>query len=141
MIPNALERALQVHRALQFFAQTLRDDHVIMQVPDLYPKWERGCQYESDDYVSYGLRADGKPQIYRCMQKHLSQAEWIPAITPSLWKPVGFDGGYPLWVQPLGGSDVYHVGDKVLHNGVLYVSVAENNVWEPGVYGWEVTDA
>jgi len=28
-------------------------------------------------------------------------------------------------------------GDKVRHNGKIWVSIADYNVWEPGVYGWE----
>lgn len=27
-------------------------------------------------------------------------------------------------------------GDKVAHNGKTWVSDVDNNVWEPGVYGW-----
>lgn len=26
--------------------------------------------------------------------------------------------------------------DKVIHNGKTWVSDIDNNVWEPGVYGW-----
>jgi hypothetical protein len=25
----------------------------------------------------------------------------------------------------------------VTHNGSTWVSIVDNNVWEPGVYGWE----
>jgi hypothetical protein len=28
-------------------------------------------------------------------------------------------------------------GDKVLHNEETWVSIIDNNVWEPGVYGWD----
>lgn len=28
-------------------------------------------------------------------------------------------------------------GDKVTHNGKTWQSTTDNNVWEPGVYGWE----
>lgn len=28
-------------------------------------------------------------------------------------------------------------GDKVMHNGKTWQSTTDNNVWEPGVYGWE----
>ena len=27
-------------------------------------------------------------------------------------------------------------GDKVTHNGLRWISEADSNVWEPGVYGW-----
>lgn len=31
-------------------------------------------------------------------------------------------------------------GDKVTHNGVTYISTIDNNIWEPGVYGWEIVE-
>ena len=37
--------------------------------------------------------------------------------------------------------DAYPLGAKVSHNEKHWTSTVENNVWEPGVYGWEeVTD-
>ena len=43
----------------------------------------------------------------------------------------------PEWEQP-GSTNPYMIGDKVRHNGKTWVSTIDNNVWEPGVYGWEV---
>lgn len=34
-------------------------------------------------------------------------------------------------------TNPYMTGDKVTHNGSTWVSTCDNNVWEPGVYGWE----
>lgn len=31
----------------------------------------------------------------------------------------------------------YAKGAKVVHNGAKWISTVDNNVWEPGVYGWE----
>lgn len=46
------------------------------------------------------------------------------------------------WVQPTGAHDAYTIGDVVVHNGQVWKCVEgdENdlNVWEPGVFGWEV---
>ena len=39
--------------------------------------------------------------------------------------------------QPTGAQDAYAKGAKVSHNGKHWVSTADNNVWEPGVYGWD----
>lgn len=36
-----------------------------------------------------------------------------------------------------GAHDAYNRGDKVSYNGKHYISTIDNNVWEPGVYGWE----
>ncbi|GAB3042289.1 carbohydrate-binding protein [Sediminivirga luteola] len=40
------------------------------------------------------------------------------------------------WVQPAGAHDAYLAGDEVTHEGRRWVSMADANVWEPGVSGW-----
>jgi len=45
---------------------------------------------------------------------------------------------YDPWTQPEGGHDAYNTGDIVAHNGQLWASTIDGNVWEPGVHGWEV---
>lgn len=59
-----------------------------------------------------------------------------PSETPALWKRVWTEE-WPEWVQPLGAHDAYILGAKVTHNGKKWVSNIANNVWEPGVYGWD----
>ena len=55
--------------------------------------------------------------------------------------PPGVSSPEP-WVQPTGAHDAYTIGDVVLHNEQVWKCVEgdENdlNVWEPGVFGWEV---
>jgi hypothetical protein len=41
----------------------------------------------------------------------------------------------PEWEQP-DSTNPYMKGDKVAHNSKTWVSDVDNNVWEPGVYGW-----
>ena len=45
----------------------------------------------------------------------------------------------PEWIQP-DSTNAYMTGDKVMHNGRTWISTIDNNVWEPGVYGWEETE-
>lgn len=80
--------------------------------------------------------------LYKCVQAHTSQADWTPDATASLWI-VAADPAeeWPAWSQPFGAHDAYAKGDKVSHNGKHWISTADANVWEPGVYGWtEVTE-
>ena len=41
------------------------------------------------------------------------------------------------WVQPTGAHDAYQTGDRVTYNGEIWVCTSDNNVYAPGVYGWE----
>lgn len=44
------------------------------------------------------------------------------------------------WEQPTGAADAYHIGDIVIYNGVRYVCTYDNNVYAPGVFGWETQE-
>lgn len=49
---------------------------------------------------------------------------------------------YPLWVAPSGTVGLYSIGDRVTHNGIRYISLVDNNSWEPGTDErlWEPVD-
>ena len=42
------------------------------------------------------------------------------------------------WKQPTGSQDAYNTGDIVIYNDQTWESTVDNNVWQPGVYGWTV---
>ena len=75
--------------------------------------------------------------LYRCVQAHTSQADRTPDVAVSLWTATNDPAEeFPAWSQPVGAHDAYELGAKVTHNDKKWVSDVENNVWEPGVYGW-----
>lgn len=140
-----IKEALELRKALQLFLRTLDADtqaEDMMAVATVYPAYEVGKAYKVKDVFSYGENGVGDPQLYQVLLDHTSTAEWAPDAAASLYKAIGVtEEGYPEWVQPIGSSDAYNTGDIVSHNGALYKSTCDNNVWEPGVYGWEpVTD-
>ena len=108
------------------------DDSIALTAKDLYPDWRKDTPYTTGDRVRY---AD---TLYRCLQDHTSQSTWTPTDAPSLWARVLIPGSevIPEWIQP-DSTNPYMRGDKVTHNGKTWKSVVDNNVWEPGVYGWE----
>lgn len=107
------------------------DDTTAIEMPEIFPSWAEGVEYTT----SIRIRYDGK--LYRCVQAHTSQADWTPEATPALWTEVAAPGEIPDWKQPTGAQDAYAAGDKVKHNEKIWVSTVDNNVWEPGVYGWD----
>lgn len=133
--------AKQLNRALCLFANTLPEEEA-MVISSVFPEWDLGIKYKPNEYVRYGLNADGEPQIYRVMQAHNSQYDWAPDKAVSLFKKVGFtETGAALWVQPMGAHDAYQPGDEVVYNGVTYICQTANNVWAPDVYGWLIKPA
>ena len=110
-------------------------DEQALAAKDLYPEWAIGRMYSAGDRVKYG----GK--LYTVLQAHESQETWIPTDAPSLFALVLIpdDNVIPEWQQP-DSTNPYKTGDKVTHNGQTWQSTTDNNVWEPGVYGWEVVE-
>lgn len=133
-------KAKQLRRALQLFVQTITDESTMMELADIYPKWDgNNKRYKANTIVSHGINADGETQLYTVLQDHTSQSDWTPDSASSLFKKIGFTNeGVSIWTQPLGSTDAYMTGDIVEHNGSKWTSTVDNNVWEPGVYGWDV---
>lgn len=126
----------QALRAAMDNAAAVLTDEQALTARELYPLW-------SGDGVDYTegarVRADG--DLYKCLQAHTSQATWTPTDAPSLWAKVLIPPGtIPEWEQP-SSTNAYAKGDKVTHNGKMWESDVDNNVWEPGVYGWTEVEA
>lgn len=124
--------------AAQILAQNF-DDAQALQVQALYPEWSgNGVNYAAGRKVQYnGI-------LYKVNegQGHISQPDWPPDTATALFSKVLIPDPdvIPEWEQP-DSTNPYSEGDKVTHDGKTWVSTANNNVWEPGVYGWdEVTE-
>lgn len=137
---NKLFLAQQINRFLQMSVQAANlTDEKAMEVADLYPEWAAMKAYPKNEIVKYGVNADGETQLYKVVQAHTSQADWTPDTAASLYKKIGFtDEGVSIWTQPLRATDAYMKGDVVSFENQLWKSTVDNNVWQPGVYGWEV---
>ena len=99
-----------------------------------FPAWTYPHDYVVGDRVRY--IANGL--LYKVVQAHTSQADWTPDVTPALYARVSDPGEeWPEWIQPTGAQDAYAKGDKVSHSDKHWISNADANVWEPGVFGWD----
>lgn len=112
------------------------DDVTISEHPSMFPTWTKNWTGK----VGTILMDEGK--LYRSIHDIANVAQNTkPSETPSMWTAISDPTQeYPEWIQPIGAHDAYLKGDKVSHNNIHYVSTVDNNVWEPGVYGWEVIE-
>lgn len=109
------------------------DDKDALEGVALFPVWSgEGVSYVADERVSY------ENVLYKCLQPHTSQAGWTPTAAASLWAKVLIPDPQviPEWEQP-GSTNPYMLGDKVRHNGKIWESTINNNIWEPGIVGTE----
>lgn len=125
------ENAKRLRPYIEKAAESL-DDSDALNAVELYPEWKPNMEY----MIGQRLKHDGT--LYRVLQTHTSQQTWTPDVAPSLFALVLIPDTdvIPEWVQP-DSTNPYMTGDKVTHNGTTWVSTIDNNVWEPGVYGWE----
>lgn len=123
-------KAMQLRQLIEQLAVTLDDETALTGV-ELFPAWVVGKAYAVNDRTQYN------GTLYKCIQAHTSQADWMPDATPALWVKVSLDE-YPEWAQPTGAHDAYNIGDKVTYNGQHYVCTSDANVYAPDVYGWQL---
>lgn len=131
MVKITRETATQIRKLLESQTASMADEE-ILKYPNLVEKWKSGMSYAA------GKRLEYNGTIYKVLQDHTSQADWTPDAAPSLYAKVLIPDPetVPEWEQP-DSTNGYSAGDKVTHNGKTWISNTDNNVWEPGVYGWD----
>ena len=125
-----ITRAKYLRGVIEGMAQDLSDEAALEAV-ELFQTWQAGISYVTGERVRY----DGT--LYQCLQPHTAQDSWNPNDAPSLWARVLIPDPevIPEWTQP-ESTNPYNKGDKVRYDGLVWVSDIDNNVWQPGVYGW-----
>ena len=127
-----LDLARKLRPYIEKAALSLSDEDAL-EAKELYPQWSgNGISYKVEDKVRY----DGI--LYKVLLAHTSQEGWTPSSAPSLFAKVLIpdENIIPEWEQP-NSTNPYQIGDKVTHNGKTWENTVANNVWEPGVYGWQ----
>lgn len=126
-----IELAMKLRPYIEKAAQNLEDVDALEAV-QLYPKWAVGVSYE----VGYRVRYNDI--LYSVLTAHQSQETWTPDVSPSLFAKVLIpdETVIPEWEQP-DSTNPYSKGDKVTHNGKIWESLVDGNVWEPGAVGTE----
>lgn len=110
----------------------LATDEMSLQAPNIYPTWKTENNYTLGERVLYNNT------LYKVIQGHISQENWMPDVATSLFAKVLIPdiNIIPAWEQP-DSTNSYMSGDKVTHKDKTWISEIDNNVWEPGVYGWK----
>ena len=123
-----MQEAKEIRKAIDTFSKN-QTDEVLIGNKAAFPFWHAGMQVTAGQILRYG------DDIYKCIQAHTTQEDWTPDKVPALFVKISLEE-YPEWVQPAGAHDAYMKGAKVSHNSKHWISDVDNNVWEPGAYGW-----
>ena len=93
----------------------------------LFPHWAEsiGKQAAAGEYYQH----DG---LYRVKQAHTLSTQWAPGVaTAALFERVQPEGAVEVWKS----GQSYAKGVHVMHSGFEWVSMVDNNTWEPGGVG------
>lgn len=124
-----IDEAKSIRAAIEGLAEGQSDEKLINNKA-AFPFWNGdGVYYAIGDILQY---AD---KLYRVIQAHTSQKDWSPDVAVSLFVEISVKE-YPEWKQPQGAHDGYKVGAKCSHKGKHWLNTYDNNIYEPGVYGW-----
>ena len=125
-----LQKAEEIRKAINKFAEN-QTDETLIDNKSAFQLWNgNGLAVKAGEIYLYN------DELYRVVQDHTTQRDWTPDITPALYTKISVEE-FPQWVQPTGAQDAYKIGDKVTYDNEHWISTADNNVWQPGVYGWD----
>lgn len=74
-------KAYRLRRLIEQAAASLPDEDALDGV-ELFPAWAVGLSCAAGERLRYG------DKLYRVLQAHTSQADWLPDITPALYAEV-----------------------------------------------------
>jgi hypothetical protein len=108
---------------LDSIADALLDEIAVEHI-DLYPVWMEGMVLKANDRIQHN------GGLYRVQQAHT--AEHPPSVnTAALYARINAPGEIPAWVT----GQSYAKDAQVTHGGKTWISMVDNNVWEPGADG------
>lgn len=126
----------EIKKALQLSIADLPEAEQV-NYTSTYPAWKVPLAVQVGEKYQYN------GVLYKVIQAHTTQLDWLPDIVPALFVQVNAPDVIPVWVQPTGAQDAYQTGDKVHFPTIsdpVYESRIDANVWSPAVYpaGWQL---
>lgn len=129
-IERAREFRDRINANLQATRKLIRVDELsvdeLIEMIDLYPQFIIGITYNIGDVFKFNNK------LYKVIQAHTSQEDWIPSELPAIYLNLLPDNIIPEWKQPTMAEDAYNIGDKVIYNGKVYESLINANTTVPG---------
>ena len=101
----------------------------------LFDEWKVGVLYP------LGAMRQFESKLYKCLQEHTSQNDWMPTATPALWVEIAAPGEYREIKDGMLSTEAFAKGEIGWwrEKGNLYESLIDANVYTPESYpnGWE----
>lgn len=130
-LTEEITAAKQEHTAYKGMVLTILpvlDDAAAVTVKGLYPAWEPNTAYKAGERLLYG------DVLYRVLQDHTSQADWLPSGTAALYTAIDeTHAGTAEDPIPYNGNMALENGKYYVQDGVIYHCTRDtgNPVYNP----------
>lgn len=132
--------ALTYKEADEFIASFLAmrdgvDDKLASVAMDVYPVLN-----EDGELIKAGSRIKWNGILKRAATDLWDTAENNPDNAPALWEDISYREGYRIIPETISTGAAFAKDERGWWDGVLYVSLLDNNVWTPVAYptGWQI---
>ena len=129
----------KIEAVKKMLAPSVKDltDEEALAVAELFPTWHSmlGKQVAKDERYW----DDGK--LWKVLQPHIVQADWRPKDAVSLFVEVSIEE-WPEIPENISAENAWMQGDKGTWKGQHYISLIDNNVWNPDQYpaAWQLAE-
>ena len=113
-------------------------DEAALLKPDVFPVMKK-----DGELIKAGTRINWKGTLKRAAVDLYDAVANSPDNAPNLWENVDYKNNYRVIPETLSVGDAFSEGEKGYWKDKLYVSLINNNVWNPEQHpaGWsEVTE-
>lgn len=92
------------------------DDNTALSARGLYPQWTEGITAE------VGSRYRHEDTLYKCVQAHITQSDWTPDVSKSLWTVIDVvhEGTLSEPIPAVSGME-YIKGKYYISDGIIYL--------------------
>lgn len=110
-----------------------RTEHDVQDIPALFTFFRENAddlQWILNELVESGWKRVYEGIVYTCLQGHMTQSDWTPDSTPTLWAAEASETGE--WQA----GTAYSIGDVVTYNGNEYECIQAHTAiagWYPDV--------
>ena len=134
--------ALTYKEADEFIASFLAmrdgvDDKIASVAMDVFPVLN-----EDGELIKAGSRIKWNGTLKRAATDLWDTAENNPDNAPALWEDISYREGYRVIPETISAGAAFAKDERGWWDGVLYVSLFDNNVWTPVAYptGWQIVE-
>lgn len=113
------DKAKEFRNAIETITSTATDENALT-AQILYPEWNDSLHYD------VGCRYRRGNSLYKCIQDHDGQTDWMPECTPSLWTEIcESHSGTELDPIPYNGNMALENGKYYSQDNVVYLCIRD----------------